>query len=162
MKSKKTNILIQWIAALLILMIFFPLRHCSSDGGTSTTLSPDNRAAEWSGNQSLPRQAWQEDSGIAIPGFNELAFYENQNDQQVNFYNPATNDCLFLMTLFVNEEQLWQSGYVAPGTGFYEIELDHSLQAGEYDCCLKIQCFRENGEELNSANVNFHLYVIQK
>ena len=50
------------------------------------------------------------------------------------------------MILFINKEQLWQSGYVAPGTGFYEIELDHSLQAGEYDGCLKIQCFRENGE----------------
>ena len=162
MKSKKTDILIQWIVALLILMIFFPLRQCSSDGGTSTTLSPDNRAAEWSGNQSLPRQAGQTDGGIAIPGFNELTFHANQKQQQVNFYNPSTNDCLFLMTLFVNEEQLWQSGYVAPGTGFYEIDLNHSLQVGDYDGCLKIQCFREDGKELNSAKVNFHLFVIQK
>lgn len=162
MKSKKTNILIQWIAALLILMIFFPLRQCSSNSSTSTTLLPDNRAAEWNGNQSLQRQTGQVGDGIAIPGFNELTFYVDQKQQQVNFYNPATNDCFFLMTLFVNEEQLWQSGYVAPGTGFYKIDLDRTLQAGEYDGYLKIQCFREDGEELNSAKVNFHLYVIQK
>lgn len=162
MKSKKSNILLQWFVALLILMIFFPLKQCSSNSGSSIALSPDNHAAEWNGNQSLPLQTRQTDGGIAIPGFNELTFYAEQKQQQVNLYNPATNDCFFLMTLFVNEEQLWKSGYVAPGTGFYEIELDNSLRVGEYNGYLKIQCFRENGEELNSAKVNFHLYVIQK
>ena len=94
-----------------------------------------------------------------IAGFDELSFVADQKQQYVNFHNPEVNDCLFLMTLYVDGEPYWQSGYVEPGKGYYTIELSDPLPVGIYKGELRIQCFKANGTELNSAKVTFELTV---
>lgn len=122
-------------------------------------LDKDKNAVEWNGNQPLP-QGQQDGKGIAIPGFKSLVFTANTTTQKVNFENPECNEgILFLETLYVDDSPLWQSGYFGAGTGFYEIELSEPLTAGEYSAYLKIECFRESGETLNGAKVEFDLTV---
>lgn len=124
-------------------------------------MQQDVNAVRWNGIQTLPQQAGQQ-SGTAIPGFDKLAFYADELTQKVNFYNPQENHCYFKMSLFVEDDLLWQSGYVAPGCGFYEIILNHGIQQGSYNGFLKIECFSYDGEVLNSAKVHFELMVIAK
>lgn len=84
-------------------------------------------------------------------------FIANQTEQPVNFYNPQENSCLFQMSLYVDDNLLWESGYVQPGDGYYTITLNKSLESGEYSGSLLINCFLVDGTELNSAKVEFTL-----
>lgn len=118
----------------------------------------DDNAESWSGEQDLPKSRMPNNK-IAIPGFDSLVFVSDKTEQKVNFYNPKSNNCLFLMTLYVENEELWKSGYVAPGKGYYDIQLKYPLSNGEYKSYLKIQCFKEDGTTLNTANVDFKLTV---
>ena len=67
------------------------------------------------------------------------------------------------MTLFIDNPQYWQSaGGVEPGKGYYEIELVDVLQPGNYDGCLLVECFKEDGTVLNSAKVKFNVKVVEE
>jgi len=160
MKSKK--IIIVLIIIIILLLIFGTAEVLRTHRTDNESLIKDDNATPWNGEQSLPRAARAQGDVIAIPGFDELVFIERQKEQAVNFYNPEGNDCLFLMTLFVNEKQVWKSGYVAPGNGYYQIELADELSKGQYSGVLRIQCFKSDGSELNSAKVNFNLIVIER
>jgi len=141
---------------IVALLVSITLHHYNP--GNSPPLSTDPNAVNWEGKQLL-QQAFNGTGGIAIPGFDSLVFTANQLNQKVNFYNPDINSCLFLMTLFINDTQYWQSDNVAPGMGFYEIYLSDPLSAGQYDAYLKIECLTQDGQPLNSAIVEFTLTV---
>ena len=86
-------------------------------------------------------------------------FISNQTSQKVNFYNPSENDCLFKLTLYADDKQLWESGYIQPSDGYYDIEISDPLDNGEYEGKLIYQCCKEDGTQLNSAVVSFKLTV---
>ena len=158
MEKKKKCFL---IIVLLFLLVVLLLRSCDKNSDTIKELLPfDELAQEWVGKQDLPNGA--ENGGrIQVPGFSTLVFNADQKSQKVNFYNPEENNCLFLMTLYVDEgREVWKSGYVQPGRGYYDIELNETLEKGEYNnAYLLINCFREDGTALNSARVEFNLTV---
>ena len=112
----------------------------------------------WDGEQQITRTQ-NGKKGIDIPGFDTLVFKSNRTHQRVNFFNPKENDCLFKMTLFVNNKSIWQSGYCASGSGYYEIDIDKPLKAGEYPSYLQVECFRSDGTALNCAKVEVNLMV---
>ena len=101
----------------------------------------------------------KESGQIEIPGFETLVFAKNQKSQKVNFYNPEKNNCLFKMSLFVEDIEYWESGYVSPGKGYYNIELTDKLESGRYDAYLLYNCYKEDGTKLNGAEVQFELIV---
>ena len=148
-------LLLLLIGALLYIFIFKPHNN------TSPILPEDESAVEWQGEQP-PNRLPTGQEGIAIPGFKSLVFIANEKSQKVNFFNPESNDCLFLMTLYVNDSALWKSGYCRAGKGYYNIELNRELTAGEYPAYLKIQCFKNTGAELNGARVDFNLIVKER
>lgn len=64
------------------------------------------------------------------------------------------------MSLYADDVELWHNNdYLAPGKGYYEIEVDNMPDVGNYAGKLKIQCFTKDGTELNGAVVNFDLIV---
>ena len=148
-----------YISLLLLIVILLAaiLAYLYTDESTPS-LPTDANAVNWEGRQML-QQAFSDGGGIAIPGFNSLAFAANQTTQKVNFYNPEINDCLFQLVLLIEDVPVWESENILPGQGFYEIELDEPLQTGEYSACLKVNCFSADGEQLNSATVEFELIV---
>jgi hypothetical protein len=151
-------LLISWL--LFGICIYVGFTSNSEKSAQDTIIDTDGSASVWSGNQQLPRVASQAVDGIAIPGFSELVFYSGQTKQSVNFYNPEVNNCLFRMSLYINNELVWQSDLVQPGYGFYEIYLSRQYSNGNYFGYLKIECFSKDGIALNSARVNFNLTVI--
>ena len=122
------------------------------------SLEPDSSASEWDGNQELDKPK-TDIKQIAIPGLESLVFKEGQKEQRVNFYNPKENDCLIVFSLHIDDREIWRSGYCAPDKGYYTIELTEPLEKGTYNARLLHECYRQDGTPLNSANVQFTLYV---
>lgn len=147
-----------WIVLLFILLVvlILLLSRCNQSE-INGTLPIDSNAQVWEGNQNLHKPS--DTKEIAIPGFTHLSFLADSIEQQVNFYNPANNDCLFVFSLYVDNTLLWRSGYCPAGNGYYSIQLLESLQRGHYNAVLKIECYRENGEQLNGARIPFDLTV---
>lgn len=155
MKRKKSFLIIMCFLLLLLLaFIFFFGRQGKID---NPLLPIDELAENWKGNQDLPSNG--ENKEIEIPGFKTLVFYANQTTQKVNLYNPENNDCLFKLKLYADDSQIWESGYIKPNDGYYDIELNEPLNIGEYAGKLLYQCYTEDGTQLNSAVVSFKLTV---
>lgn len=155
MKKKKCFLIIICIVILLLIAFIF---LSGRKGETENPLLPiDELAEKWKGTQDLPSDG--ENKQIDVPGFKSLVFISNQTSQKVNFYNPSENDCLFKLTLYADDNQIWESGYIKPNDGYYDIELNESLNIGEYAGKLLYQCYKEDGTQLNSAVVSFKLTV---
>lgn len=164
MKKRKEKIIISFLVCALIaaiIYILFNFNRC--DGITPNvthrdTIAMDDEAVDYNGDKPTTRLKSGQ-KGIVIPGFDSLVFTSNSKSQNVNFFNPAENDCYFKLSLVVDNTTLWQSGNVPPGKGYYNITLQKSLPKGNYTAFLKIECFREDITPLNSANVQIHLEV---
>lgn len=137
---------------------YFDVGNKSRVEQPSESIVEDSDSVKWNGKQDLPRQSSNTGS-IAIPGIEELVFTANQKTQQVNFYNPPQNNCYFQMSLYINEKKQWESGYIAPDNGYYQIKLNEGLKPMETEAYLLVRCFRSNKTELNSAKVKFRLIV---
>lgn len=161
MKRRHIFFIILLIVVTLLLSIFI-IRSCNREGENPSVLPLDSNVVDWSGNQSLPNGS-SSSGRICIPGFDSLVFVANQKSQKVNFYNPAVNgDRLFKMTLYIDDEPYWMSGYCPAGSGYYDIELNEPIVAGEYSAYLQIECFKPDGSQLNGARVTFNLKVTEE
>ena len=162
MQNKRRYIVFRVIISLILCLtlLLTQRRGESATDIPNRLLEVDEGAVQWEGEKNRPSD--QTPGTIAIPGFDELTFVADQTQQYVNFHNPEVNDCLFLMTLYIQGEPYWQSGYVEPGKGYYTIELSATIPVGEYEGELRIQCFKRSGTELNSARVTFDLTVMEE
>lgn len=155
MKKKKKFFLIMLIMALLLVALGFLFGRNDSN---NKLLPHDDTAQNWDGDQKLP--TGNKSKLIEIPGFQSLVFFLNEEKQKVNFHNPESNSCLMKMSLYADDVELWHNeDYLAPGKGYYEIVVDNMPDAGNYAGKLQIQCYTEDGTELNGAVVNFDLII---
>lgn len=146
---------------LLVIALIISLYNCEDEKPTIKELLPiDNLTEEWTGKQNLPGKKGSNEK-IEIPGISSLCFEAGNTKQLVNFYNPNSNeDILFLMSLHINESEIWKAdGLCSSGKGYYEITLNESLEVGEYEAYLLIECYRTDGTRLNGAKIEFQLYV---
>lgn len=163
---KNNKLLNAGIIALSVIAIFivsFVIVRSQGKNGvkiisSSIPIQSDESAELWTGERQTERINIAKEE-ISIPGFTSLVFKANEREQSVNFYNPEGNHCYFQMSLFINGVSYWESGYVEPGKGYYQIRLNNTLNVGEYEGRLVIRCFAQNGVSLNGANVMFHLTV---
>lgn len=158
MKKLNNKWYIPVIIILLILCLVLLFVKCEHNKNEQS-LPRDDSASDWSGEQNLSKPTVDNKPAIAIPCFPDLIFESGTVKQNVNFYNPEINDCYFQMNLFIGYDLIWKSGNVAPGKGFYEIELSKPLHQGEYNGDMLIKCYKQNGTELNSARVKFKITV---
>lgn len=155
---KRKHLLILLLLLLLIGSAAIFLYYHQQPDNKPDNLITDESADNWQGDQELYKPQ-SEVPMIKIPGITSLVFAPDTVNQKVNFYNPEENDCLFRMTLNVDGKEYWQSGYCAPGKGYYDIKLDEPIEAGTYSAYLLVECFKEDGTALNAANVEFDLEV---
>lgn len=162
-KHRKHSKPIIQILIIFVVVGFVGLCFLQNNNNNNNKLNDDMDAVEWNGNQALPKPSLGNSPAIEIPGFTEVVFIANQTTQKVNFYNPKNNDCYFQMNLYVENELLWQSGNIAPGKGYYQIELNKPFdKCGVTSGYLKIRCFKKNGTELNSATVKFKVVITEQ
>lgn len=164
MKNIKRFFIIIIVLLLLLgcgaVLFFLFGRNGDDNSPEKSLLISDENAQEWDGEQELPQEG--NNSEIAVPGFGSLFLYADQKEQKVNLYNPDVNSCLMKITLFADEQKIYESGYVQPGHGYYDIELIEPLESGEYKGIILYECFLEDGTSLNNAEIEFNLKVGEK
>lgn len=155
-KHRKLFVVLFILLIIILLCIGYWYLH-----KPDTTPEPffDPTSVDWQGDQELLKEKM--DSGnIIVPCFEKLVFAKGETSQQVNIYNPETNPCYMVASLIVGEETLWKSEMIEPYKGFYTIELNHALEAGDYDAYMLYQFYAtEDLTEYNSAKVLFDLVV---
>lgn len=99
---------------------------------------------------------------ISIPGLKKWTIPSGKTKVETNFYNPAENECYFVLTVTLTNtnEQIYQSKYLKPGQHLYEVELTKAMVAGEYEAVLKYDTYSiADNKPLNGASVPFLLVV---
>lgn len=105
----------------------------------------------------------QNANSIAIPGYEAITLAANTKKQSTALQNPAHNDCLFKITLILEDGTvLWVSDYIKPGDISDTIVLSQELEPGNYsNTILKYECFTMDGSRspLNGAETKLTLWV---
>lgn len=110
-----------------------------------------------------PERVAAEMQNVAIPGWRVITIAANTTDVVVDFFNPEDNAGAFYLTFAITlageNETLWSSGLVEPGSHVRNITLSHPVEAGEYTgCTLHVQpYFMSDKTPANNANMEFTL-----
>lgn len=158
-KKRKT-----WIILIILLLLLLLCGGISTylNSGQSQPIAPnlDSDAVDWHGSQDLEDVGKQNGGTISIPCFENLVFAANKKTQKVNLYNPEKNNCYFVITLIVGEDTVYQSKMIAPGTGFYEIEINDLLDVGKYAATIVYECYSiDDLSPMNGGAFHFDLHV---
>lgn len=98
---------------------------------------------------------------IGVPGFESIKLTAGSREQQVRLINPATNACLFVISLMLEDGAvIWKGAEIAPGEAFTRIVLNEPLEEGVYTATLRYECFAlESRAPLNGAAIKLKLNV---
>lgn len=153
--KKKSTLVALMILLFLLLLIILLMNRCTqlSEETDINSNLPIASAEDWSGERDYSEK--EEQSSIAIPGYDVIPMKADQIDQQVNFYNPEQNSCYFKLTLTLEDGTvLWESDLLEPSKAFYDIQLKQTVKAGTYNASLSYQCFSlAEQKELNGAKI---------
>lgn len=165
-KKSKTIIIIIIILILMCGSVFIEFNWNSwfkKDNAISTA-DIDSNAQNWTGNKNT-YTGEKNTNSIDIPGFDVMNIKADTKNQNVNLYNPEKNTCYFKISIFLsNGTKLWESNLVEPGKAIYEITMNQTLSAGEYEnCILKYECFKmdEKQTPLNGSEIKFTMNVLK-
>lgn len=157
-KYKRRNVTIILLILLIIILLCIGYWYLHKPDETPEPFFDPN-SIDWQGEQELMKEKMDSEN-INIPCFEKLVFSKGETSQQVNIYNPETNPCYMVASLIIEEETLWQSKMIEPDKGFYTIELNHALEAGEYNAYMLYQFYAtEDLAEYNSAKILIDLVV---
>lgn len=100
-------------------------------------------------------------NSIALPQMAWINLDADKTEQAKTFTNPAENFAQFRVTIFMDEEVLWQSTFLKPGETSAPMVLAHPLSPGEYDANLIYECVTNDAAKtpLNGANSPIKLRV---
>ncbi|MBU5470589.1 hypothetical protein KQI85_09400 [Falcatimonas sp. MSJ-15] len=144
------------IAGIILLAIF--LMRPSIGGGNEEQTTP-----MFEENQTRDEKEAGISAGIKIPGFRTISIDAGTRNVSVNFENPKDNPCYFQIDMYISDSSdlIYQSGYIEPGSHIYDIELNHELEAGEYEAIIEYHTFTTDGNfvPLNGATTKCTLIV---
>lgn len=99
-----------------------------------------------------------------IPGYSMAQMKAGDTVLALRVGNPAENTCYLKATLKLEDGTvLYESDLLEPGTGFEELTLTQTLEAGSYDAMVHYQGYSMDDPEtpLNSCDSAFPLNVIE-
>lgn len=147
-KRKRRIIITLVIVAVLLLLLLLLLKSCNAPP------SSEDSTQETQEQKTLDFIPATEKGKINIPGYTGIYLVPGQINQKVNFYNPDSNNCYFVMSLYLSDDtKIWESDYIAPGEKIEDITLLQSLDRGLYkNCVLCYRCFSlDDKTELNGS-----------
>ncbi len=165
-KTGKTILLIVLVVVLVAGGVFVGMNWNNWFGreDTPVTANLDENAEDYTGDREVYQGEKNTDT-IDIPGFDVMNLKAGAEEQSVNLYNPEQNTCYFQMSLLLPDgTELWKSDLVEPGKAVYEITLNQTLAAGEYEnATLKYECFAmdEAQTPLNGSEIKLTLNVLE-
>lgn len=121
----------------------------------------DPEASAWEVGIEPPKQDAAQES-ILIPGYSGASMLAGDTVLKLRIGNPEDNTCYLKATLQLEDGTvLYESGLLEPGSGFEQIELNQTLEAGTYEAWVHYQGYSmdEARSELNGSDSAFTLTV---
>lgn len=141
-------------AILIIILTVVIINNMNRDNVDIVT---DEDSVKWDGYK--PTEQPRNKAGyISIPGINKLVFKASETIQDMNIYNPGTNDADIVFSLTIGDEEIWKSGRCKPGDGYYMVSIMKPLDEGRYGAKMHYDCYRGLAK-LNGAVVDVELIV---
>lgn len=124
--------------------------------------SVDADASAWDDGIDSGEQTGEITDNILVPGYSGAEMKAGDMTLNLRIGNPEENTCYLQATLQLEDGTvLFESGLLEPGTGFEQIELTQTLEAGTYEAWVHYQGYSmdEEQELLNGSDSAFTLTV---
>ncbi len=121
----------------------------------------DTNAVDW--DDGIEDDTSDTAESMVIPGYNGAQMTAGDTVLELSIGNPAENTCYLQATLELEDGTvLYESGLLEPGTGYEEIELEQTLEAGTYEAVVHYQGYTMEDEPtaLNSCDSALTLTVL--
>lgn len=125
---------------------------------TATNMLKDNDDSSLQHEGSAVELTSAEAGIIIIPGFDKIRFKAGEKYQSVLFSNPARNSAEMAVKFIVDDNIIYESGLISPGQCVNEIEISKVFKAGNYDCIVEYQFYKDE-VQLNGARNKCELEV---
>jgi len=142
------------LVIVAVIAVFLQL----DNGGITPSVPP--HATETDDTLDFTPAGNQAENSIVIPGMTGINMVAGQLQQSVDFYNPESNKCYFVLSLYLsNNTRIYQSHYLAPGERITDITLTQILQRGVYGKCrLVYECYTLTDKRpLNGGQVQLEI-----
>ena len=164
MKDKKKR---YWTLLVLLIVILIAgiaaavyfSRQKDRETGGNAYLDADASAWDDGIDTEEPREITE---NILVPGYSGAEMKAGDTTLSLRIGNPEENTCYLQATLQLEDGTvLYESGLLEPGTGFEQIELNQTLEAGTYEALVHYQGYSidEERSELNASDSAFTLTV---
>ena len=164
MKDKKKRYWTLLVLLIVILIagiaaaVYFSRQKDPETGGNAYV---DADASAWDDgiDTEEPREITE---NILVPGYSGAEMKAGDTTLSLRIGNPEENTCYLQATLQLEDGTvLYESGLLEPGTGFEQIELNQTLEAGTYEALVHYQWYSmdEERSELNASDSAFTLTV---
>lgn len=161
-KKKKYIILLIVLAVILLAgiaaAVYFSRQQEPKMGGNAYI---DPNASEWDDGIE-PEEPEGITDNILVPGYSGAEMKAGDTMLNLSIGNPEENTCYLQATLQLEDGTvLYESGLLEPGTGFKQIELNQTLEAGTYEALVHYQGYSmdEEQSQLNGVDSAFTLTV---
>ena len=105
----------------------------------------------------------EESDEILVPGFGTITMDADSTTVHAALANPEGNPCYFKYQIRLSDtgEQIYESGWLEPGTAVTEWDISEKLPEGEYPVQILVQTasLENYKEEMNQGVVNAALVV---
>ena len=166
--SKKKRI--YWILLGILILIFLAgaawLIYSRLAGQDSETAGGNARvdtdASAWDDGIDSEEQTGEITDNILVPGYSGAEMKAGDKTLNLRIGNPEENTCYLQATLQLEDGTvLFESGLLEPGTGYEQIELNQTLEAGTYEAWVHYQGYSmdEEPQLLNGSDSAFTLTV---
>ena len=164
MKDKKKRYWTLLVLLIVILIagiaaaVYFSRQKDPETGGNAYV---DADASAWDDgiDTEEPREITE---NILVPGYSGAEMKAGDTTLSLRIGNPEENTCYLQATLQLEDGTvLYESGLLEPGTGFEQIELNQTLEAGTYEALVHYLGYSmdEERSELNASDSAFTLTV---
>lgn len=142
------------IKLLLILLVIAAVFAASYFGVRLGLLNEASRAA------ADDEQLLNANESIVLAGYDTIKFDAQQTEQQIYFCNSDKNKCFIVVSLLVDNAELYTSEMLAPNTKIESITLSEPLSKGVYDAVIRYSCYDlYTQRELNGSEIAVKLEV---
>lgn len=114
----------------------------------------------------MPNGVKNEDpSQIMLPGFGTIQMQSGSRTVNAALVNPEGNPCYFKYKISLTDtgEQLYESGWLEPGTAVTEWEISETLDPGQYPISIEVQTgsLEDYEQKMNQGAIDATLEVLE-
>lgn len=149
-------VLLVILAAGIVAVVYFTRQEEPAGGNASV----DPNASAW--DDGIDSSETEITDNILVPGYSGAEMKAGDTILKLRIGNPEENTCYLQATLQLEDGTvLYESGLLEPGTGFEQIELSQTLEAGTYEAMVHYQGYSmdEEQNQLNGVDSAFTLTV---